>query len=114
MRILGSAVITFEAFVMGFALLLAMDSHGTTALIIGGLICLLSLMTAGLMKSKKGWYLGTALQVAIIGYGIVVPVMYFMGALFAGLWGAAFFFGRKGEAIRAQLIAEREKTQDPE
>jgi hypothetical protein len=34
--------------------------------------------------------------------------MYFMGALFAGLWVAAFLIGRKGEAIRASLIAAAE------
>jgi len=36
--------------------------------------------------------------------------MYFIGALFAGLWASAYFLGRKGEAIRAKLIAERDQT----
>jgi hypothetical protein len=37
--------------------------------------------------------------------------MYFMGSLFAVLWITAYFLGRKGEAIRAQLLAEGEKNQ---
>ena len=94
-----------EFFVMGFALLLAKDQHSATALWIGGVIALFCLLTAGMMKSMRGWYIGSILQIALIAYGVVIPLMYFMGALFAGLWIAAFLIGRKGEAIRAPLIA---------
>ncbi len=94
-----------EFFVMGFALLLAKDQHSATALWIGGVIALFCLLTAGMMKSMRGWYIGSILQIALIAYGVVIPLMYFMGALFAGLWIAAFLIGRKGEAIRASLIA---------
>ena len=73
MRVLGSAVITMEFFVMGFALLLAMDNHSATALWIGGVIAILCLLTAGMMKSMRGWYIGTVLQVALISYGVVIP-----------------------------------------
>ena len=86
-----------EFFVMGFALLLAMDNHSATALWIGGVIAILCLLTAGMMKSMRGWYIGTVLQVALIAYGVVIPLMYFMGALFAGLWATAYVVGRKGE-----------------
>ncbi len=116
MRVLGSAVITMEFFLMGFALLLAMDNHSATALWIGGVIALLCLVTAGMMRNIRGWYLGTLVQVALIAYGTVIPLMYFMGALFAFLWGSAYVVGRKGEAIRAALIAQAEgspeKSQD--
>ena len=98
-----------EFFIMGFALLLAKDHHSATALWIGALIAILCLLTAGMMKSMRGWYMGSLIQLALIGYGVVIPLMYFMGALFAGLWVAAFVIGRKGEAIRASLIAAQEK-----
>jgi len=98
-----------EFFIMGFALLLAKDHHSATALWIGALIAILCLLTAGMMKSMRGWYMGSLIQLAVIGYGVVIPLMYFMGALFAGLWIAAFLIGRKGEAIRASLIAAQEK-----
>ncbi len=109
MRILGAAVITMESLIMGFALLLAMDTHGALALSIGGFIALMCILNAGLMKKRSGWIIGSALQIALIAYGVVVPMMYFLGTLFAGLWTIAFFLGRKGEAIRAQLMAEREQ-----
>lgn len=98
-----------EFFIMGFALLLAKDHHSATALWIGAVIAILCLLTAGMMKTIRGWYLGSLIQVALISYGVVIPLMYFMGTLFAGLWIAAFVIGRKGEAIRASLIAAQEK-----
>jgi hypothetical protein len=98
-----------EFFIMGFALLIAKDHHSATVLWIGALIAILCLLTAGMMKTIRGWYMGSLIQLAVIGYGVVIPLMYFMGALFAGLWVAAFVIGRKGEAIRASLIAAQEK-----
>ena len=106
MRVLGSAVLVMEFLVMDFALLLAMDNHGALALSLGSALAILILLTAGLMKKMTGWYLGTIWQIAMISYGVVVPAMYFLGTLFAGLWVCAYFIGRKGEAIRASLLAQ--------
>ncbi len=107
MRVLSAAVLTMEAFVMGFAVLLAMGEHTGGALTLGGVIAIAALLTAGLMKKRIGWIIGSILQVAMIGYGYFVTPMYFMGALFAGLWVTAFLVGRKGEAIRAELLRQR-------
>ena len=112
MRILGAAVLVMESLLMGFAILIAKDDHAALALAIGSLISFLLFINAGLMKTMRGWIIGSVLQIAMIGYGIVVPMMYFMGALFGGLWACAFFIGRKGEAIRAALIAERDAGKD--
>ena len=97
-----------ESLLMGFALLLAMENHGSLALILGGALALACLLNAGMMKKPLGWIVGSVLQIGLIAYGSVVPIMYFMGTLFAGLWATAYFLGRKGEAIRARLVAERE------
>ncbi len=106
MRVLGSAVIAMESILVGFALLLAMDNHGTLALSLGGSLAIAMLLCAGMMKNIRGWIFGSLLQIALIAYGVVVTPMYFMGALFAALWAAAFYLGRKGEAIRAELMAQ--------
>jgi len=105
MKVLGSAVLAMETLVMGFALLLAMEKHGALALWLGGALAIAILLTAGAMKHIIGWYLGSIWQICLIGYGVVVPAMYFMGSLFAVLWVCAFYIGRKGEAIRATLLA---------
>jgi hypothetical protein len=43
-----------EAFVMAFAVLLAMGEHGGDVLTLGGVIAILLLLNAGLMKKKIG------------------------------------------------------------
>jgi hypothetical protein len=43
----------------------------------------------------------------MIGYAVVVPSMAIVGLIFAGLWIAAIVVGRRGEAIRAELMASR-------
>ena len=94
-----------EFLVMDFALLIAMNKHGALALSLGATLALVILLTAGVMKKMTGWYLGTVWQLCLIAYGVVVPAMYFLGLLFAGLWVSAYVIGRKGEAIRASLLA---------
>jgi hypothetical protein len=112
MRVLGSAVLVMEFFCMSFALLIAKNDHGTSALITGAFLALLFLLTPGLLKKKAGWILGSLLQILIIAYAVVVPSMVFIGVLFAGLWVAAIIVGRKGEAARAALLAEAAKKAD--
>jgi len=107
MRVLSASVLAMESFVMAFAILLAMGEHSGLVLSFGGLVAILLLLTAGLMKKKIGWVIGSILQVAMISYGYFVYSMYFMGALFAGLWIAAYVVGRKGEAIRAELLRQK-------
>ncbi|MCX6420572.1 MAG: DUF4233 domain-containing protein [Actinobacteria bacterium] len=106
MRVLGAAVLAMEFFLMGFALLIAKDNHGALALALGGLLAILALLNAGLLKRKFGWIIGSILQFLIVVYGFVVPMMFFMGLLFTGLWVAAIVVGRKGEAARAALLAK--------
>jgi hypothetical protein len=101
MKVLASAVLTMESLVMGFALLLASKDHSNAALMAGGAIAILFLLCVGLLRTRIGWVLGSALQIALIGFGVVVTPLYFLGALFGGLWIAAIIVGGKGEAARA-------------
>ena len=105
MRVLSASVLAMEAFVMAFAILLAMGEHGGGVLTLGGVIAILCLLAPGLLKKKAGWILGWFLQVGILAYGFVVTSMFLVGAIFLGLWIAAIFVGKKGEAARAALLA---------
>jgi hypothetical protein len=96
-----------EFFVMGFAMLLAKDNHEISAIIAGTIIAILLLLTPGLLKKRSGWILGSILQLLMIGYAVVVPSMAIVGLIFGGLWIAAILVGRRGEAIRAELMASR-------
>ena len=112
MRMLASAVLIMEVFIMGFAMLLAKDNHEPSTIIAGAVIILLMLLTPGLLKKRAGWILGSFLQLLMIGYAVVVPSMAIVGLIFGGLWIAAIVVGRKGEAARAALMASQ--SQKPE
>ena len=107
MRVLGSAVLVMEFFVMCFAMLIAKDNQEPSTIIAGAVIALLMLLTPGLLKKRTGWILGSLLQLLMIGYAVVVPSMAIVGLLFGGLWIAAIVVGRKGEAARAALMASQ-------
>ncbi len=103
MRILGATVLVMEGLTVSFGLLLAMSSADTIWLWAGGALALLLILTAGLLKRRSGWIIGSVLQVGVFAYGFVVTAMFAMGVLYAGLWIAAIVVGRKGEAARARL-----------
>jgi hypothetical protein len=103
LRILGATVLVMEGLTVSFGLLLAMSSADTIWLWAGGALALLLILTAGLLKRKSGWIIGSLLQVGVFAYGFVVTAMFAMGVLYAGLWIAAIVVGRKGEAARARL-----------
>jgi hypothetical protein len=108
MKMLARSVLIMEIFIIGFALLLAKDLPDTRGLIFGGVIALLAFLSAGMLRRKIGWILGWIVQILMVAYGFVVFTMFFLGALFLGLWVAAIVVGRKGEAARAALNEGRE------
>ena len=61
-----------------------------------------------MLRSAWGYAAGWVVQVAAIGLGFVVPVMFFLGGVFALLWGTADFLGRKIERERAAAYAAHE------
>ena len=73
MRILGSAVLVMEFFVMGFAMLLAKDNHEPSTIIAGAIIAILMLLTPGLLKKRTGWILGSILQTPVSYTHLTLP-----------------------------------------
>mgnify|MGYP003352974030 FL=1 len=108
MRMLGASVLVMESICVGFALLLAMKGHGSTAIILGSLISLSLFLSAGLLKRRSGWIIASVLQVAMVAYSFVVPSFAIIAVIFILLWGCAIYFGRKGEAIKRELVAKRD------
>jgi hypothetical protein len=90
--------------------MLVADQHEASTIIAGATIAILFLLTPGLLKKKTGWILGSILQFLMIGYAVVVPSQAFLAIIFSGLWIAAIVVGRKGEAARAALLAQAEKS----
>lgn len=104
-RLLALLVLVAEAFVVGFATLVAKDLSGLTqtqALLGGGGLALLCLVAAGLLRSRLGYLLGWVVQVLMIASALWVPLMLFLGLAFAGLWVVVLVQGSKADALTAR------------
>lgn len=108
MRVLGSAVLAMEIFIMGFALLLVKDSDGKFPIFYGLLFMFLIIVAIRMLKGRRGWILGSFLQLALIAFSVVVTALWFIALIFIGLWISAYIVGKKGEAARAALISTRD------
>lgn len=105
MRGAAAALLGLEAIV---ALLAALAAVTTTDLApaLGwagaGLLALLCVAAAAtLRRGSIGLILGSAAQVLAVASGFLVPVMFFLGAVFAGLWIMAIVLGRRIESVQA-------------
>jgi len=99
MRRLCATVLVFEAVVIGLAIPVAITiAHAQPAQagVAGGVLAVAALVIAGLVGRQR-WALvgGSVLQAAVIATGVVVPVMYGLGVIFAGLWSTAIWLGRR-------------------
>jgi membrane-bound ClpP family serine protease len=83
------SVLAFEAIVFGLAIpgmIQVSDVPVTTAFVAG---------FAALLRHPVGWALGWATQVVVIGFGVLTPMMFWLGALFATLWVTTIVLGRR-------------------
>jgi Protein of unknown function (DUF4233) len=104
LRTLCSAVLVFEAVVVGLAIApaRALTAHPPGQLIWGGLtIVVLCLVSASLLRTPIGYVLGSAVQLIVIVCGFVLPVMFFLGGVFTVLWIVALLLPRRADRIRA-------------
>jgi len=103
-----AAVLALEAVVLGLTspVMIAVSKVPTaTALVVGLGLALACLLVAGMLRSERAYLAGWAIQVAAVALGVVVPIMFVLGAIFALLWGTAYLLGRKIERERAAAYA---------
>ncbi|MER7960797.1 MULTISPECIES: DUF4233 domain-containing protein [Streptomyces] len=113
MRTLCASTLIGEFFVIGFAGLVAMkdpDLSMGTVWTVSGIAMFLCVALCGVITRPGGVVLGWALQVALIASGLVVPTMYFLGAVFAALWWASVHYGRKIDEAKARFAAQAEAS----
>jgi len=79
----------------------------STALSVGLGLAAACFLLAGMLRGEWAYALGWVLQGAAIGLGFVIPTMFGLGAIFALLWGTAYFLGRKIERERAHRSDQR-------
>ncbi|MER6910874.1 DUF4233 domain-containing protein [Streptomyces sp. NPDC000594] len=110
MRTLCASTLIGEFFVIGFAGLVAMkdpDLSMATVWTVCGVAMVLSVLLCGMISRPGGIQLGWVLQIGLVLSGFVVPVMFFLGACFAGLWWASVHFGGTMDRNKARWAEER-------
>ena len=113
---LASIVLGFETIVVFLAALviwgLAPTENGTwglppwVALAAGGVLILGLVAAIALLRSPVGFALGWAMQALILASGFLNPAMFFVGAIFGGLWAYCMVVG-------ARIDRERTASADP-
>lgn len=118
-RTLASIVLGFETIVVFLAALvlwgLTPPEGGPfglpawAALVAGGITILGLVVTIGGLRSGWGYPLGWALQLIILAAGVINPAMYFVGALFGGMWWYCMVAGARIDRERAAAAAGKEQ-----
>ena len=62
-----------------------------------------------MLRSEWAYALGWLIQVAAVALGFWIPLMFFLGGVFAALWATAYLLGRNIERERAAAYAAYEE-----
>lgn len=104
-----AAVLSLEAIIVGLTtpvMISVVDMDASTAVPIGLGLAVACLLLAGMLRAEWAYAVGYVLQVAAIALGLLVPMMFVLGAIFGALWVGADLLGRKIERERAAAWAE--------
>jgi hypothetical protein len=105
MNRIAATLLVLEAVVVMLAIPVAVvvgDLEPAVAIPAGLGIALLCVASAGMVRrGRPGYVLGSVSQVAAIATGFVVPVMFFLGGLFALLWVVLLRIGPEVDRARA-------------
>ena len=83
------------------------------ALGLGFGLAVLCVLAAGLLRNPVGYALGWLVQVVSIALGFVVPLMFFLGVVFAALWTGAYLLGGRIDRERAERALLEEGATPP-
>ncbi|RLQ85950.1 DUF4233 domain-containing protein [Mycetocola zhadangensis] len=106
---LASIVLGFELVVVFLAALVAFGLKALSApvaLIGGAVLCLVIVATLGLLRHRWGIIVGWVVQGVIVATGIFVPIMFIIGALFAGMWVYSMVAGGRIDRQKAAAAAQ--------
>jgi hypothetical protein len=98
-----SIVLGLEAILMFFVTLTAFGLKAVppvTAFVGGGVLIVLLVLVAGLLRYRWGVWLGWVLQAVLVATGILLPIMFLVAAAFVAIWVYCFIKGRQIDALR--------------
>lgn len=113
-----AAVLSLEAVVLGLTTPVMVVIAGVglgTGLAVGLGLAAACVVVAGMLRREWAYLVGWAIQVAAVALGFVVPLMFFLGAVFAALWATADLLGQRIERERAAAFAayDAERSSPP-
>lgn len=85
-RIVSSSTLVLEALLLGIALLIARNDASGAAVGAIAVLAVVLLVFPGMLGRPGAYVIGSLLQIPLILTGLAVPVMWFLGTLFAALW----------------------------
>ncbi|MGL4339966.1 MAG: DUF4233 domain-containing protein [Rhodoglobus sp.] len=103
-------VLGLEAVLMFFVTLTVFGLRSVpavAALVGGGLLILVLLVAAGLLRYRGGVWFGWLLQGMLVATGIVIPVMFAVALVFVGIWIYCFVRGRQIDRQRALIVSSQ-------
>ncbi|MGH3367107.1 MAG: DUF4233 domain-containing protein [Nocardioidaceae bacterium] len=109
MRTMAAAVLGFESVVLFLSTPVMIQVSGVekaVALGVGVGLAVSALLLAALLRFRWAYVAGSVVQVAAVGLGFVVPVMFLLGGVFALFWVMALMLGSRVDAVKAQRAAE--------
>ncbi|GIH70220.1 DUF4233 domain-containing protein [Sphaerimonospora thailandensis] len=99
-RRLCASVLGMEAIVVALSTPVAITINHVSAPVavtVGIGLAVLCVVVTGMLKRSFAYIAGTVLQILAIATGFLVPVMFFLGVIFALLWITAIFVAHRVE-----------------
>jgi hypothetical protein len=102
MRRLCASVLGMEAIVLALVTPVAIMVNRVepaVAVTVGIGLALACVVVTGMLKRPSAYIAGSVVQVLAIATGFLVPMMFFLGVIFAALWVTAIFVARRVEGV---------------
>lgn len=112
MRAMCAAMLTLQAVVLGLTtpvLISVAEVEVATALSVGLGLAAACLVTAGLLRRPWAYLVGWAIQLATVSLGLLIPLMFLLGIVFASLWSGAYYLGRRIDLEKAERAVLEEQ-----
>ncbi|MCG6493610.1 DUF4233 domain-containing protein [Kitasatospora sp. A2-31] len=114
MRTLCSSTLIGEALLILFAALVATqlsDVSPATVWTVSGVAMVLCIALCGMINRPGAVPIGWALQLGLVASGFILPTMFALGVVFAGLWWCSVHYGRKVDEFKAARAAAEAAAQ---
>jgi hypothetical protein len=102
---LCAVVLVLQAVVTALSIPVAISvahADATTAGLTGGILAVLGVIIAGLLRYRWAYVAGSVLQILVVATGFMVTTMFFLGIIFAALWVTAIWLGWRVEGAPAR------------